>query len=258
MTTFARRQRLVTLLRNLPGLRVPELAKRLKISEGTVRNDLKALATEGQVTRVRGGAVLVDDSQPHGSVFAARVQVNQAAKTQIAAQAAKLIQNGDSIILDASSTVYGMARYLQASRNLTVVTNGIEVARALAHNPSNTVILLGGVLDPNGISIKGALSEPLLKELHIKTAFVSCRGLTLDAGLTEMDLHEAQLKSKMIASAASVVALVDASKFGAVGLTPFARIDQLSHVFVDSGLSPRWIEQLEQARVAFTLCEEAR
>jgi DeoR/GlpR family transcriptional regulator of sugar metabolism len=246
----------VTLLRNQPGLRVPEIAKRLKTSEGTVRNDLKALAAEGQVTRVRGGAVLVDDSQPHSSVFAARVQVNQAAKLQIASQAAKLIQDGDSILLDASSTVYGMARYLrQACRNLTVVTNGIEVARALAQNPSNTVILLGGVLDPAGISIKGALSEPLLKELHIKTAFVSCRGLTLDAGLTEMDLDEAQLKSKMIASAEWVVALVDSTKFGAVGLTPFARIEQLAHVFVDNGLSAHWIERLKQARVAFTLCE---
>lgn len=256
MTAFERRQRLLTLLRNQPGVRVPEIARLLQVSEGTVRNDLRALASERQVTRVRGGAVALEDVQSRSPAFAARAQVNPEAKNWIARRAAELIQNGDSIILDASTTVYYMVRYLQDCRSLTVVTNGIEVARVLAQNPSNTVILLGGMLHPDGASVTGSLSEQLLKDLHIKMAFVSCYGFSLDAGLTEVDIPEAQLKSKMIASAGSVVALIDSSKFGKVTLTPFARVDQVSQILADSHLDPVWIERIKQTCVPLTVCDE--
>lgn len=257
MTTFERRQRLLDLIRKQPGLRVPEIAAQLSVSQGTVRNDLNALAKAGQLTRVRGGATIIDDTPSPHPAFATRAKVNAEAKQHIARWAADLIRDGDSILFDASTTVYRMAHYLHDCRNLTVVTNGIDVARALAQNPSNTVILLGGVLHPDGASVTGTLSEQLLKDLHIKTAFVSCYGFSLEAGLTEIDIHEAQLKSKMIASASSVVALIDSTKFGRVTLTPFARTDQIAHIFADSNLNREWIERLKQTCVALTVCEES-
>jgi len=257
LTTFERRQRLLDLIRKQPGLRVPEIAAQLSVSQGTVRNDLNALALMGQLTRVRGGATIIDNTPSPHPAFATRAKVNAEAKQHIARWAADLIRDGDSILFDASTTVYHMARYLQDCRNLTVVTNGIDVARALAQNPSNTVILLGGLLHPDGASVTGILSEQLLKDLHIETAFVSCYGFSLEAGLTEIDIHEAQLKSKMIASAASVVALIDSTKFGRVTLTPFARTDQIAHIFADSSLNPEWIERLGQTCVALTVCAES-
>lgn len=255
MTTFERRQRILSLLRERPGIKVTELAQQLVVSEGTIRNDLAALAESKQLTRVRGGAVLSDAAPVSHPSFANRMRVQAAAKQQIARRAAELIEDGDAILLDASSTVYALVPFLQDRRNLTVITNGIEVARALAQNRSNTVILVGGVLSPEGTSVTGLLSEQILKDLHIKTAFVSCYGFSL-AGLTEIDLHEAQIKSRMIASAGSVVALIDASKFGKVDLAPFARLDQIDHIFADSGLAPEWIEQLRRTCVRLTVCGE--
>jgi DeoR/GlpR family transcriptional regulator of sugar metabolism/ABC-type sugar transport system substrate-binding protein len=256
VTTFERRQSLLALVRKQPGIRVPEIAKILGVSQGTVRNDLKALAAEKELTRVRGGAVLSDDHKAHSPAFVARARTNEAIKRRIARWAADLVEDNDSILLDASTSVYYMARFLKDCHRLTVITNGIEVARELAQNPSNTVILLGGVLRPDGTSITKVLSEQVLQDLHIKTAFVSCSGFLPDTGLTEVDIHEAQLKNKMIASASSVVALIDSSKFGKVDLTPFARTEQISHIFTDSSLDPHWIEQLEQMRVALTVCDE--
>ena len=255
-TTFDRRKRLLSLLYERPGVRVAEMSQLLDVSEGTIRNDLNALAAGRQLTRVRGGATIIDDTQPRHPGFATRAKINADAKQCIARRAAELIQNGASVLLDASTTVYHLARFLQDRRNLTVVTNGIEVGRALAQNLSNTVILLGGVLDPDGISIRCSLSEPLLQDLHSGMAFVSCSGFSLDAGLTEVNIHEAQLKSKMIASAGSVVALVDSTKFGKVDLTAFVRMDQVSHIFTDSGVSPYWIEQLKQINAILTICNE--
>ena len=245
---------MLTLLREQPGIRVPELAQALEVSQATVRNDMNALAAAGLLTRVRGGAVPSDRPGVESLEFSARTGVNESAKLRIARWAADLVEDGDAILLDASSTVYHMAQFLENRRRLTVITNGIEVGRKLAANPSNTVILLGGAIRPNGASVTGLLSESLLRTLHIKLAFVSCVGFTRDVGLTEDDLEEAQLKSQMIASAGSVVALIDSSKFGQLALTPFARLDQVSHIFTDSDVDPGWVEQLRQACAMLTVC----
>lgn len=257
MTTFERRRRLIENLQKNPGVRVPELAGLLGVSEGTIRNDLKALNDEGIITRVRGGAELSDGQQPRGISFTTRAQKNSAAKEMIAHWAADLVEDGDSIFLDASTTVYFLARSLKNRRKLRVITNGIETARILAHNPMNTVVLVGGILNQDGSSLNGPMSEQLLQDLHIKTAFVSCSGFTPEDGLTEVHIYEALLKAKAINSADSVVALVDSSKFGKVDLTQFAQINQLTYLYSDDGLSPEWIERLQRECLNYSICSES-
>jgi len=260
LETHKRRQTILSLLRESGTLDVDAVAARLDVSPNTIRNDFNALASERLLRRVRGGAALPetigDDTGGPMTTFRARCAVNQKAKEWIARRAADLIEDGDSILLDASSTVYHLAEFLMNRRNLTVVTNGIEVGRKLALNPSNTVMLLGGLLRANGIPTADVLSDPVLKDLHMKMAFVSCNGFTPDAGLTEANILDAQLKSKMVAAAGSVIALVDSSKFGRVGVAPFARTDQISHIFTDSSISEAWIEQLRRTNALLTVCDE--
>jgi ribose transport system substrate-binding protein len=254
VTIFERRQRLLDILRKEPGLRVPEMADALRVSEGTVRNDLNALEAEGLLQRVRGGAILAGEVPVRSLSFLSRLKQNADAKQAIARQAAELVEDGDSILLDASTTVYFIARFLQNRHKLRIITNGIEIARLLAQNPTNTVILLGGVLNTDSTSITGLISERIVQELHVKTAFVSCSGITLEAGLTEVHIAEAQLKEKALAAAKRVVALVDSGKFGKVDLTSFARLDQVDHLFTDDRLSQEWVECLKQIRLSFTVC----
>ena len=159
-------------------------------------------------------------------------------------------------MLDASTTIYAMARYLKDRNNLRVVTNGIDVARLLAENPSNTVILLGGVLRQDGASITGSLSEKILKDLHIGSAFVSCSGFSLVAGLTEIDIHEAQLKEIAIKSSHQVFCLIDSTKFGRTDLTSFAELGQITHLYTDYLLSDEWREKLRASKVSYTICEK--
>jgi len=255
LTTFERQQRLLDIIRKQPGIRVPEIARTLDVSEGTIRNDLRSLSKTGKLTRVRGGAI-VDGQRSSSPVFTARARVSEEAKRRIARSAAELVEDGDTLLFDASTTVYYLAEFLKDRRNLTVVTNGIEIARSLAQNSSNNVILLGGLMRADGTSVSGTLSHKLLEDLYIKTAFLSCTGITLEAGLMEVNLDEAHLKRKMIQVAKSVVALIDSSKFGKIDLTPFARLDQLTHIFTDSALDPKWVQQLQQAAVPVTVCDE--
>jgi DeoR/GlpR family transcriptional regulator of sugar metabolism len=252
--SFERRQRLLATLKEHPGIRVPELSKILNVSEGTVRNDFTALSDQGHLVRVRGGAQVGDESHGQNAAFTARASVNTEKKESIARRAAELIEDGDSILLDASSTVYHMAHYLQDRRNLRVITNGIEVGRELAQNPYNTVILVGGLLAFDGNSITGLMSDFFLKDLHVKKAFVSCSGFTVKEGLTEVNIHEVQLKRRMIDCAGLVYALVDSSKFGKIDLTLFALGSQIEHLFTDSDLAPEWEKQVTESGIPFTLC----
>jgi ribose transport system substrate-binding protein len=254
VTTFERRQNILRLLREKPGVKVTELAKMLEVSEGTIRNDLTALDEEQLIMRVRGGAVPREDNANWGLI--PRLDSRADSKQRIARWAAEMIDNGDSFLLDASTTVMYMASFLRDRHNLTVVTNGIEVARRFAENPSNTVILIGGLLRPDGVSITGALSERQLNDLHVQRAFVSCSGFTLESGLTEIDIRDAQIKSMMIRRAGQTIALVDSSKFGKVGITPFATTDEISHIFTDSDVSGEVVDRLRTAGINLTVCEE--
>jgi len=254
LITFERRQRLMNILREQPGIRVPEVAELLDVSEGTIRNDLNSLAGSGQVTRVRGGGVLLDEQQGRSPIFSTRLMTHRIAKQAIARQAAALVQDNDSMLLDSSTTSYYLACSLKARRELTVITNGIESARELAKNSSNTVIMLGGVLRVDGTAINVPLTEQILTEYHLKTTFLSCSGFTLESGPTEVDIYEAQIKRKFIASSGSLVALIDSSKFGRADLTSFASLGQITHLFTDTDLAPAWVKKLKLAGVAFTLC----
>jgi DeoR/GlpR family transcriptional regulator of sugar metabolism len=237
------------------------IAQALGVSEGTVRNDLNALAEQQQIIRVRGGGVLRSNDPPQNvprnAAFATRAGVNEAAKRRIGRRAAELVQDGDALLLDASSTVYHMAQFLSERRGLRVVTNGIEVARLLAQNPTNTVNLVGGILRSGIESLIGPWSERYLQDVRIGTAFVSCSGFTPEDGMTEVDVYEAQFRIKAVESAVQVVALIDSSKFGKLDLTPSVRMEQVSLLFTDGDLSADWVERLRQANMPFTICDGA-
>ena len=254
LTTFERRERLLTLVRKQPGVRVSELAQTLAVSQGTIRNDMEALQDSGRLKRVHGGAVTLEGLQAAPSDFVARAQANVDAKERIARWAADLVSDGDSIMLDSSTTVYRLAPFLHDRHSLTVVTNGLEVARLLAQNPTNTVILLGGHLRADGTTVAGALAEQQLHSLHVRLAIVSATGISPEIGLTDDDLAQARLKGFMVGAADTTIALVDSSKFGRRNLAPFAQVNQVARIYTDDDLEPQWIGQFQRTAVTLTLC----
>lgn len=256
MIPLKRQQQLVDLLRHEPGLAVPDLAARLGVSPGTVRNDLRTLAQGGQVVRVRGGGTVLPQTPAFaGMGFSARAQENQNAKRAIARAAAELVQDGDSILLDASTTVYHLGHFLQNRHNLRVITNGIEVARLLAQNPTHQVMLVGGALRAGTQSVTGPWSLRYLEEVCTRFAFVSGSGFTPESGLTEVDWYEAEFRIRAIDSATQVVALIDSVKYGKIELAPSVKPERIHQIFTDRGLSSEWIARLQRSGIIYTLCE---
>lgn len=252
MISFERRQNILRILAAEPGIRVAQLAAQLDVSEGTIRNDLTTLEEQQHVRRVRGGAVLV---QPNNNGTKTSPVANASAKERIARWAAEMVDDGDAIWLDAGTTGLLMVQHLQ-DRSLTVITNGLRVALALAEQNKHTVILVGGRVGQDGMYTVGAPGDPLLETLHLNVAFISGVGFTLERGLTVRDIEDAQLKERVVAAANRVVALVDSAKIGQQGFVPFAATSQLSHMVTDSDVSAECVQQIRQSRLNLTICGE--
>ncbi len=253
---FERHQKILDLLKDRTSISVSELSKMLDVSEGTIRNDLQALDARGQLHRVRGGAVAPTQYITHSSPIHAKTRVNAEQKQWIAQWASGQIDSGDVILLDASTTVLYIAQYLVDRTNLTVVTNGIEVARTLSVNPTNTVILAGSVLKQNGNTIVGSADESLLQALRIRTGFVSCSGFSIEMGLLERDLQEAQLKQQVINACQKKIALIDSSKVGKGALTPFATLNEIDYVVTDVNMAAETIEAIRKTATHVIICSK--
>lgn len=258
-SAYERHQTILRLVQEYSSVRVAQLAELLNVSESTIRNDLEELGEQGQLVRIRGGAVAKVGSPPSGLVstyLAQKALENAAEKQWIARWAAGMIEDGDVIMFDASSTVFHIAQFLGDRRHLTVFTNGIDVARLLAKEPSNTIIILGGILRPNGNSITGSISEQLLQDYRIQTAFVSCSGFSPELGFFEMDLQEAKMKSLMLQAAQKRIALLDSSKIGQLGLTRFASLDEMHYFITDEQISRETIEYIRSTNTHVVICSE--
>lgn len=256
LQTFERRQQILSMLTEQSSLKVSSLAHFFDVSETTIRNDLSVLEEENKLRRVHGGAVAYRSSGSSAMFDIGTRFVNAEIKKRIARWAADMVQDGDSIFLDASTTVMCMAPFLQKYRNLNIVTTGIEVARLLAENPSNTVVLVGGIVDTNGRSITSLIGAPMLKGLHFTSAFISCVGFSLESGLTERIIEEARLKQELLAGAQRIIALIDSTKFEQVSLAPFADLSEITYLVTDSDAEPQFIDRIQQRGISVTVCDE--
>lgn len=229
LSSDARRELIIEELRRNDEVTVSELSELLRVSDVTIRKDLQQLEDQGYLTRVRGGAVFSGRGQLELR-FAARQQLGLEEKRKLAARAAEFIRPGSTVFLDGSTTVFQMTRLLRHIQGLTVITNGLYAALELSFAPEITTIVVGGILRKQSSSLVDLLTPELLRRLHVDVAFLSCRGFTVEHGLMESDLREAQLKRAMAQAAQQVVALVDHSKFG--------------HVYIASSLLPEEIGTL--------------
>jgi DeoR/GlpR family transcriptional regulator of sugar metabolism len=236
MKTFERRNEIIRRLQESGRLSTHTLSRQLHVSEVTIRNDLQVLAAQGWVQRLHGGAELAPRMQFEQS-FATRLGEHAAEKQRLAQAAAALVQPGDTILLDSSTTVFQLALNLREMPDLRVVTNNIHAAATLAMNPAIEVILLGGVVRDKTASVVGPYAVEMLAGLHAHKAFLSASGLTLERGLTDADLREVEVKRAMVKAAAQVIILLDASKFGQQAFLTFATLDAV-HCLIVEGDAP--------------------
>lgn len=257
MLSAERNRQLRRLLVEQGSLQVSTEAKRFGVSEETIRRDIKRLAADGLADPVFGGAVLKAAPGAPRPVppVAERGLVEEEAKDAIGAAAARLVQPGQAVILDAGTTTLAVARHLAAHRGLTVITNSIPVAQLCAGNPTAVTYVVGGKLVPGSLSMIGPGAERDLAQISADWAFIGAAAVDVRGGFTSADPYEAQVKRAMIRAARQAVIVADATKFGTRRFATFARADDIVHVVTTSACPPEARAWLAAAGVGLTLCD---
>ena len=262
MLQLERQQQILDYLEKNRKATTNELSDMLGVSATTIRTDLNQMDKAKLLTKTHGGAVYRDASSGNKELtgrayfFHERALENQHEKDLIAGEAIKLVENHMCIFLDASSTAYTLGMKLRGFTELTVITNGINLALSLKDIPGVTVILTGGIVTSASSSIEGLLGEDLLKKIHTDIAFVSARGFSLENGLTDFSIYEADLKRMCIKSSTKTVALIDHTKFDTTSISSYASVDDIHLLFTDNGLSRNTKEIYEKAGIDLLIAGE--
>lgn len=241
--THERRQQIAHLLEAQQRVTVPELSELFAVSEVTIRKDLTWLEERNLLVRTHGGAISTN-TQPVEQEFALREHLQHDEKERIAMKAAQLVSDGDAIALDASTTSLALARQLHERRDLMVVTNSLRNSMELVTTPGISVLMPGGMVRQESYSLVGTWGKTVLEQVHIKTAFVSARGLTLEEGLTDIHADEIAVKRAVLEAAREVVALIDHSKWGHVAFANFCSLDRLRLIITDEQAPHKMVEQV--------------
>ncbi len=246
-----RRQAILTALEEAGQLSVTDLSARFDVSEVTIRQDLQALSEQGLLLRIRGGAVAMN-VMPELSVEL-RQQQRAAQKARIGQAAASLVNDGDTIILDASTTAQAIIPHLKTLTELTVITNSLKTAMSLLDTPQIHVILPGGNLRRSAISLVGQPECEFIQDINVQVGFFGARGLTVAEGLTDVNLEEANMKRAMIARCRRTVGVLDARKWGKVAAITFARLEQIDTIISDTDAPDDLVRQVRQHQVEVIL-----
>lgn len=231
-----RHQQILEILSQQQTASVADLSEQLAVSTVTIRADLNQLAESGQVVRTHGGARLVKERKRQEQSFAMRQQLNADAKRLIGRAAASLVEPGESILLDASTTAVAVGQALKEMPqldNITVVTTGIWTALELLGASHINVVLGGGQVRNTSGSITGVITNEILERFNFSKAFLGAWGIDIKEGLTDSPLMEVELKRAIMRNSRDIIAVVDGGKFGRLGLASFAAPYEITHIVTD-------------------------
>src|SRR6202162_5197065 len=232
-----RMQQILRVLETRDSVQVTELAEAFSVSEVTVRSDLTVLAKQGLVARIRGGVRALQHGQSEVG-FDLRLRLEVEKKRAIARAAAAMVNEGEAVALDASTTGYSLALELRSKRELVVVTNGLLVATALADAPGITVLVTGGMLRLSAMSLVGDFGADVLRTTRINKGFLGARGLSLSRGLMDLNPDEVRIKQEMADACEQVYGIFDGTKWHRSALLAFASVEELAGIITDSRAPP--------------------
>jgi DeoR family transcriptional regulator of aga operon len=252
MLNEERRRAVLDLINHEGRVLVKDLAQRFGTSQVTIRKDLEVLHSQGAIYRTHGGALPVRTGALLDPSLREKEKLHRKEKLRIGAAAARLVQEGQSVVLDSGTTTTMIARKLRELRNLTVITNAVNIAAELA-GTAVEVILTGGILRENSFSLVGPLAEETLRRLSADVLFLGVDGFDVHFGLTTPNLLEAKVNRVMIEIARRTIVVCDSSKFGRRSLSLIAPPSAVHQTITDSRIPKSDLRALEEAGIEVTL-----
>ncbi len=243
-----RRREILSMLADDIGISVSEMSHRLDVSEVTIRNDLKGLEERGYVMRTGGGVL----PTLHQNVFE-RLKTRTEYKNRIAKAAATLVEDGDTIMIEAGTTTALVAKYLLGKRDVHIVTNSTLLIPYARINPSIHLTVTGGEFRPLTESFVGSIALTELEQFHVRLAFVGTDGFSIEKGLTTHLIEGAEIVRKMADQAHETILVADSSKYGKVGFVRVLPITGVMKIISDTELDDSHKESIEEEEVTVQL-----
>jgi len=249
-----RRNRILEMIQEDGHVKVADLGKIFKVSEVTIRQDLERLENEEIIIREHGGAYLKSIPSQVRS-FSLQHRENMEQKIRIGKKAAEFIQDGDTIILDSGTTITELAKNLTNRKNLTVITNALNIAVMLGGEPSINVIMTGGEFKAPTLSLTGEKAAVFFNNLHVDKLFLATAGISLKAGLTYPSISDLIVKKAMIDAAETVYLLADSSKIGKSSLASLGAMSLIDYLITDSGLQDKNRQLFDENEIEYIIAE---
>lgn len=248
MLAIERRNAILEKLQQERRVVVSELSELYEVSEETIRRDLDKLVTDGYAIKSYGGAVL-NENASLDLPFNIRKNSNILGKQKIADLISSRINDGECIILDASSTAVAIAKAIKDKKDMTVITNSVEIIIELLETPDIKVISTGGVATGGSCALLGPLTDRAIKSYHVDKAIISSKGFSLEEGFTDTDELHASNKQTMLQSAKEKILAIDHSKFGKIAFSKVGELKDLTMIVTDEMPEEEWILKFEKAGV---------
>jgi DeoR/GlpR family transcriptional regulator of sugar metabolism len=252
-----REQRILALLQGKQNCTVEELAHACGVSDMTIRRDLQRLAEIGQVIRTHGGAAPVEQVRFEFQ-FLQRSKVRRQQKDAIGARAARLVEDGQSVMLDSGTTTLAMSHHLRLRRRLVVITTSLPIASVVQAAPGVETLLLGGFVRRDSPDLAGSLAEANLERLRADLAFVGADGIDLDGNVYNASLDVARMLERMVQSAGGTYVVADSSKIGRTAMARFGNAAAWRGLITDGEVTPEQLTALRKAGVNVLVAGEVR
>jgi DeoR/GlpR family transcriptional regulator of sugar metabolism len=233
-----RREKIIELLREDGHAKVIVLSKIFKVTEVTIRQDLEKLEKEGHLKREHGGAFL-KNVESNVRNITLRNQDNLPDKAVIASRALKFIKDGDTIILDSGSTTTEIAKIIRGFKNLTVITNALNIALILGGEPGISLVLTGGEFKAPTLSLTGQKAADFFSNLHVDKLFLATAGISLKSGLTYPSISDIVVKRAMIEAADVIVLVADSTKIGKNSFASLGALSLIDYLITDSKIKEK-------------------
>ncbi len=243
-STPERRDEITRLVAENGRVTVKELTQMYNVSAVTIRNDLNFLQEKGLLHRAYGGA-LRWDTVSFDTAIKEKEKLHSEEKQKIGKAASKLINDGDSIIIDSGTTTMEIAKNIHGKKDLTVMTNAINIATDLAGISGITLMLTGGTLRETSFSLVGPQAEEILQEFYFDKVFLGVDGFDMEYGLTTPNFLEAQLNRLMVKRSRETIVVLDSSKFGRRSLSLIVKPNDIDIVITDSNVSDKYKRGIE-------------
>jgi DeoR/GlpR family transcriptional regulator of sugar metabolism len=240
-----RQNQILQLVERHQRISVADICTTFNVSTATARRDLDALASDGRVQRVHGGAISLIQTQTEPPILQRqREQADE--KLRIGQAAAALVQDGETIFLGSGTTVLEVARALHGRKHLTVLTNSLPVVNTLAGLEDITVICLGGMLRDSELSFIGHITEQALAEVRADKVFIGTRAISLEFGLTNEYLPETMTDRAILKAGRDVIVLADYTKFGHTATVLLAPLERIHTLVTDDRTPPEFTDSIAQ------------